>query len=223
MTMDVQLFGHENIDLHDVFRPPDMYIHLKPDTPIGGLTGAGMIAAVIDTGILPEHPDIAPRLIDFLDVTGRGAMDEAGHGTLVTLLLLKTAPDTQILSVKAKQGRDGAGGAAELIKAFQLVAERQDVALVNVSLGRFTPGCDGDCDICVAGTRLVESGKIVLAAAGNLPNSTSCPAKAAAVIAVAAIDPATNELTDYSGNSKDGISMFEARAIATWISASTSP
>ena len=49
----------------------------------GGLTGAGITVAVIDSGVDRHHPDVAPSLMLEKDFTGTGEGDEYGHGTHV--------------------------------------------------------------------------------------------------------------------------------------------
>ena len=48
--------------------------------------------AVIDTGVLSNHPMIRQSLIDFKDFTGEGAEDLSGHGTMVALIMLANSP-----------------------------------------------------------------------------------------------------------------------------------
>src|SRR5690606_34574834 len=62
-------------------------------------------------------------------------------------------------------------------KAAELLRGRGRV--LNVSAGRRTPDCAGDCPLCTTVTQLQEEGFIVVAAAGNTVGVTYCPARVA--------------------------------------------
>jgi Subtilase family len=157
--------------------------------PLGGMTGKGTVAAVIDTGLLSKHPVVRARMIEAVDFTGEGAEDENGHGTLVALLLLRQAPDTLLINVKALK-RDGRSRPQDLLKALRWVRQDKRKLVVNLSAGIYRTECVGHCSICEAARRVVAAGKLLLVAAGNLPGITACPAKASdAVLTVAAFDP----------------------------------
>lgn len=145
-----------------------------PDTEI--------VVAVVDTGICDDHPSIAGRVLEQVDLTGEGSRDEDGHGTAVTAVLLThSSPATKVVSVKAL-GRDGRTSIALLShamrRAAKLLGDRGVV--INVSAGRRTPDCVGDCPLCTTVTQIrEESGHRVIAAAGNTPGVTYCPARSA--------------------------------------------
>jgi subtilisin family serine protease len=170
--------------------------------PPAGFTGKGVRTAVIDTGVVAEHPIIARALTEQHDLTGEGVADENGHGTIVSLLLLSTAPGTQLVNLKAFTA-DGSGDAGQLLQAMELTLEL-GVRLVNLSGGIFRPNCRADCDLCAAATRLTEAEIFLVAAAGNTPGQTDCPAKSGvlgnAAIAVTAFDIDAQRLAPYAGD-----------------------
>jgi major intracellular serine protease len=71
-----------------------------------GITGAGKIAAVIDTGCDVEHPDLAGRVVEYIDMTGEGLQDDIGHGTHVAGTICAcgeirgVAPEAKLLIIK---------------------------------------------------------------------------------------------------------------------------
>lgn len=144
-------------------------------------------AAVIDTGICDDHPTLVGRVVEHVDLTGEGATDLNGHGTAVAAILAVTSPYTQIISAKAM---DAAGSASIelLVHALLVAAEKLEGRgrLINVSAGRRTPDCNFDCPLCRTVLDLRRRDFIVVAAAGNSPGSTYCPAKAG--ISVATLD-----------------------------------
>src|SRR4051812_25863488 len=77
--------------------------------------GAGVVVAVIDSGVDLGHPDLKGALLPGKDFTGGGSVaDDCGHGTEVTGVIAAragngigiagVAPDVKILPI-----RDGAG------------------------------------------------------------------------------------------------------------------
>lgn len=183
------------------------WVHPVLEDNAEGLTGKGMTAAVIDTGVVLDHPRLAGSVIDRVDFTGEGAGDHCGHGTVVALILLAQAPDSRLIDVKALR-RNGRAEPALLVAALDWVAARGGVQTANLSAGVYRTWCTGDCDICLAATRLVASGVFVVAAAGNDPDVTACPAKARDVLAVAEVDPVVGALTSTSSPAgRDGIAF----------------
>lgn len=164
------------------------------------LDGAGATIAVIDTGVLPDHPVIARAQARLFDVTGEGAEDQNGHGTIVALLALGMARASRLLSVRALDAQ-GQGTRIQMVEAFQ-VALQQGADIVNVSAGSYDPTCQGTCFVCEAVAGLAAAGLIVVAAAGNTPGKTDCPAKAGLyrglAISVAAFDLRAGTIAWYS-------------------------
>ncbi len=76
-------------------------------------TGAGVIVAVIDSGVTADHPDLAGQVLPGIDLVragGDGTADEVGHGTTVAGLIagrsddgegvVGLAPDAKILPIR---------------------------------------------------------------------------------------------------------------------------
>jgi subtilisin family serine protease len=173
-----------------------------------GLTGKGSTIAIIDTGMMLNHPWIKRSLIQSKDFSGEGIEDKNGHGTMVTLLALLVAPDANIINIKAMDA-SGNGTEEDLIKGINWAAE-QKVDSINISAGIDHKkwglfDCDGSCPICKAAENACKAGIFISAAAGNEPHKTYCPAKPALVkkdlgiVSTAAFDVDKNEMADYSG------------------------
>jgi len=140
-----------------------------------GWTAEGVRVAVIDTGIDADHPDLAGRVVDTIDVTGEGPQDENGHGTHCASILAGTgaasggkyrgaAPGALIYSAKVLD-RHGQGMMSDVMEGIEWAVD-QGVQVISLSLGGSgsSDGADALSEICDAA---VEQGVVVCVAAGN--------------------------------------------------------
>lgn len=173
-----------------------------------GITGAGVKAAIIDTGMMLNHPRIKRNLEESVDFTGEGFEDLNGHGTMVTLIMLLTAPSARLLNVKTMDAK-GRGTEEDLIKGIQW-SVKKGAEVINISGGVYHKKwglleCRGNCKICQAAESAAKSGVLVVAAAGNEPGKTYCPAKLGiinediGVLSVGGYDYETGKICSYSG------------------------
>lgn len=167
-----------------------------------GITGKGVTSAILDTGVLSDHPLLRGKIVDSVDFTGEGPEDLNGHGTVVALILLATAPGSRILNVKvldqSKQGLED-----DLVAGLEWAASH-GAMIINLSLGiEREQRCDGTCAVCRATQRLVRDlHVIVVAAAGNRPDRFYCPASGGDAISVGATDYTGTRIADYSAAAK---------------------
>jgi type VII secretion-associated serine protease mycosin len=163
-------------------------------------TGAGVIIAVIDSGVTAGHPDLRGQVLpgmDYVREGGDGTVDEAGHGTTVAALIAGSrgdgegvvglAPDAKILPVRvldaANQYKD------PLVVAEAIVwAVDHGARVINLSLGseRSDPALAEAIDYAFA------RDVVVVACVGNVvPNASSAqiwhPAREPGVIAVSGL------------------------------------
>jgi subtilisin family serine protease len=114
-------------------------------------TGAGVLVAVIDTGVDFAHPNLAGNLLDTgydyvdddpvpqdqrmnLDADGDGKLDENfGHGSHVAGTVLLSAPDASILPIRVLDS-EGQGNIFTLAEAIDH-AVRAGAHIINLSLG----------------------------------------------------------------------------------------
>lgn len=185
--------------VNDPLRPQQWGMDMiEADAAHGVTTGAGVTVAVIDTGVLASHEDLAGRLLpgrDFVDGDANPA-DGDGHGTHVTGIVaanrnngrgvIGVAPSANVLPVRVLND-DGEGttdGVAEGID--YAVAQKVDV--INLSLGGL-PIVGGDDVFDAAIDRALDAGIVVVAAAGN-ESFPVCnqPSGAGRLLCVAAVD-----------------------------------
>ena len=158
--------------------------------------GAGVVIAVVDTGVDFGHPDLQGQLLaggyDFVNNDGDPA-DDHGHGTHVSGIaaavtnngvgIAGIAPGAKILPVKVMNS-SGSGASSALAEGIVYAADH-GAQVINLSLG----GAGYSQTVQDAVDHAWSRGAVVVAAAGN--NNSSLPfypAWYAHVIAVASID-----------------------------------
>lgn len=150
--------------------------------------------AIIDSGIVADHPRLAGCIKTCVDFTTEGIGDRLGHGTNVALMYCKIligTPPPHLIILKIF---DAAGAAARsrLRDALAWIIAYNDrqppdgrIGSTILSGGVYSRrcwffACDGSCDICEIARRAAPRGGMQLvAAAGNRRGKTACPARAA--------------------------------------------
>lgn len=151
--------------------------YMTNSTHSGGLTGNGVIIAVIDTGVDYTHPDLGGclgmqcRVIGGYDVVDgdNDPFDEHGHGTHVAGIAAGSglsngvAQQAKILAYRALD-ENGSGSTADVIDAIGRAVE-DGAHIINLSLGDANglPGSPQNLAVREA----VRRGVLVVAAAGN--------------------------------------------------------
>jgi len=168
-------------------------------------TGAGVVVAVLDTGVDRDHPlfaELAPgRVLPGFDFVGQdadpadeangadddldGEVDEGfGHGTFVAGLVLGAAPDATLLPVRVLDS-DGRGVVSDIVAGIEFAVE-QGADVVNLSLG-MQPRSEvlGD-----AVRYALANGVPVVASTGNRAEvaTVDFPARVRGAVAVTALD-----------------------------------
>jgi len=110
-----------------------LYLHLNLPPLSKDYDGSGLTTAVVDSGVLSEHPDIRPRLVESVDFTGEGPEDRIGHGTKVALIVAADAPAVQIVNVKVLGQINSK--VDWLIAGLRWVGQHPLINVANVSAG----------------------------------------------------------------------------------------
>ena len=181
-----------------------------------GVTGSGVTVAVLDTGVAPNLPDLAGRLVQVTDdLSGQvtpcknlsgelDCNDRYGHGTFIAGLVAGNgassggkwkgvAPEASVLSVKAA-GADGAADVSNILAAIQWVVsfkDRYNIRVLNLSLGTDSRQDWRVDPLNYAVERAWAAGMTVVVAASNegpAPGTITKPADDPWVITVGATD-----------------------------------
>ena len=153
------------------------------------VTGAGLIVAVLDSGVSLSHPALNGHLLagrDFVD-NDFSADEEPGgagwgHGTHVAGVIAHIAPAVQILPVRVLDPQ-GRGNSFAVAAALEW-AVQQGADLINLSLGS-----DSDSRLLHDAVQWAIAQGAVVAAAGNSQSSLPhYPAAYAPVVAVTGVD-----------------------------------
>lgn len=196
---------------------------MRTPTAWNSATGAGVVVAVIDSGVDSTHPDLRGALVagkntrsdrgDYSDPTS----DPNGHGTHVAGIIAArsgngegisgVAPDAAIMPVKALDA-EGAGFMSDVLEGIVWAADR-GADVINMSLG------GPDATFTASAVSYAQSkGVVVIAAAGNEGSSQLMyPAALPGVLAVAAVD----QDGQPAGYSNHGASWVDVAAPGTQI------
>ena len=186
--------------------------------------GAGVLIAVIDSGIDPDHPALVGSILDAVSVIPdsaygdggyfyegyQGVQDNQGHGSHISGMLvgqtdeitLGIAPEAQILSIKAleKYGSAAAGTTEWLIRAILLAISR-DADIINLSIG----GSKNYVSAAQAAfAQAADAGILVVCATGNSQTGPTAgidyPAAYDNTLAVTSVtvDGSSISLSDFS-------------------------
>ena len=169
-----------------------------------GLSGAGVRIAIVDTGIDDTHPDMRGRIAASQDFSGAGPGDDVGHGTHVAgiaagggTVYRGVAPGATLVIAKALSA---AGGTEDAVLAAMSWASRQDVQVMNLSLGGPAHPGSPTAPLAREVDALTAIGIIVCVAAGNSgpeKGTIGSPGDARGALTVGAADK-TGGLAFYS-------------------------
>lgn len=156
-------------------------------------TGAGVLVAVVDSGVESSHPDLGGRVVrgtDFVDGDA-GPDDPSGHGTHIAGIIAATAgngiggagvaPAARILAIRVLDA--GNAGLPENVSAGINAAVAAGADVINLSLNWSTPSAEL-APVTAAVQRAADAGIAVVVASGNgdqprceepfLPQRTLC-------------------------------------------------
>lgn len=189
--------------------------------------GAGVIAYVVDTGVLTTHQEFVGRTqTGFSAISdGRGALDCNGHGTHVAGTIAGAsygvAKAATVVPVRVLDC-NGSGYLSSVIAGLDWIAQNSEPgakAVVNLSLGG---GTSSTLDSAVE--NLVSRGMTVVVAAGNSAISAcnASPARTPGALTVAASDINDRFATFSNHGSCVDIVAPGVAVTSAWIASNTS-
>jgi len=188
----------------------DAYYQVDLRNSLDRTRGNGVTIAVLDTGVLSSHPNLACHLIPGYNViTPTAPPDDApdgatnaawGHGTMVTGIVARLAPGARLMPVRVLNG-DGTGSILNIVRGIEY-AITHGAQVLNLSLG--SPKKSGVLQQALR--KAISAGVVVVAAAGNEGEAAPhYPAAFPGVIGVASLD-ARDSKADFS-NFGDNVSL----------------
>ena len=184
-------------------------------------TGAGVVVAVIDSGVDYTHPDLSGGYLGGYDFVNEDTdpMDDHGHGTHVAGIVAGngnafkgTAPDVQFLALKVLDA-SGKGFDSAVIRAIEHAVNpdgdplTQDaVDIINLSISSLETGM-ADHPVTIAVENATAAGVVCVVAAGNRGEegraSITAPGNARSAITVGAMDQ-EEEVAAFSSQGPSG-------------------
>jgi subtilisin len=162
-------------------------------TAFGGSDGAGVLVAVIDSGVDGSHPAVGGRLVESVRVelgedgpvvvADPEAIDVVGHGTACAGIIHELAPGADIVSVRVL-GPDNRGKGAVFAAGLEWAIGR-GALVVNLSLSSRSEALLGIFHDLA--DRAYFANVLLVCAANNVPGP-SYPSLFASVVSVAAHD-----------------------------------
>jgi subtilisin len=156
--------------------------------------GRGVKVAVVDTGIDPNHPELAARVKGGVNALDENTPwhDDHSHGTHVAGIIAATmngtgvvgvAPEADLYAVKVLT-KDGSGSLFGIVKGIMWCAQN-GMQVVNMSLG----AAQGNFLFEMAVNQLKSADIPLIAAAGNDGKAVNFPAAYEAAVAISAMCP----------------------------------
>ncbi len=169
-------------------------------------TGAGVVVAVIDSGVDANHPDLAGRVLpglDLVDPSSTADPDPVGHGTAVAGLIagrrddsrgvVGLAPDARILPVRVLDAENRYDDALIVANGVRWAVDN-GARVINLSLG----GSSASPALAAALDYAFARDVVVVACTGNETAASSStvwyPAREPGVIAVSGLDRESENL-----------------------------
>jgi len=203
-------------------------VHAEDAWPVS--RGAGMVLAVVDTGVDASHPDLAGNVGRGIDLVEEGTPpdDPNGHGTLVAgviaavqgngLGVAGASPDVRIMPVRVLD-KDGNGNSELVARGVRWAADN-GAHVINLSLAEVPGllsslgGLFGD-ELSDAIRYADERGAVVVAAAGNDGRSSTPYPRDLPLLVVGATDRGDQV---WSSSNRDARTVFApgVEIVSTW-------
>ena len=178
----------------------------------GSSYGNGVTVALVDTGVAPGA--VGLDRVTHVQVPGVDDVGDAfGHGTFLAGIIggngkfPGVAPGADLLDVKVADN-DGSTSLSKVLGGLDVVADRGDVDVVNISLSTDSPLPPSFDPLARALERLWDQGVTVVTAAGNdgAGGKVSSPGNSPVLLTVGALDEAGT-----TSRNDDAVAAFSSR------------
>jgi subtilisin family serine protease len=184
--------------------------------------GKGIKVAVLDTGIDPDHRDLAPNVKAWADFTNsRYAIEDMqGHGSHCAGIIagvdngvgmIGVAPEVEIYAAKVL-GDSGTGGFDSIVRGLQWAISK-GVDVISMSLGTASQPPEMVHQVV---KQAKDLGIIMVAATGNENGAVCWPAMYDEIIAVSAVDQNLNRASFSNYGIKNEISAPGVDIVSTY-------
>ncbi len=95
----------------------------------------GYLTAILDTGIMKDHPFLKPHIVEAVDFTGEGPEDQDGHGSNVAVFHMLSDPSEKILSIKVKGSKVPAADEPEIVANGIKYAVSRGARVISLAIG----------------------------------------------------------------------------------------
>jgi tetratricopeptide (TPR) repeat protein len=151
------------------------------------------LVAIIDSGVLTEHPLLRDRIERAEDFTGEGVEDLCGHGTIQAIRQVWFEPYARLLILKAFAGPSGTPTPKSLARALRYLYRYEgEIGFVFIAGGVDVTRQPSARVICQLATEVVNKKELLgnfVATTGNAGNESKwCPAEAERVTGIAVVD-----------------------------------
>ncbi|MCD6591236.1 MAG: S8 family serine peptidase, partial [Candidatus Aenigmarchaeota archaeon] len=169
---------------------------VRADLVWANATGKHQSVCVVDTGIDYNHPNLSSKYVGGYDFVNDDddPMDENGHGTYVSGIVTKIAPDTKIVAVKTFDS-NGVGYESDIVAGIDYCIQHKDEYNISVILmafggGEYNETCFCDSNLVANESNFaVSRGIFAVAASGNDGEAyLKSPACGSSVTSVGATD-----------------------------------
>ncbi|WP_024301098.1 S8 family serine peptidase [Pseudogulbenkiania sp. MAI-1] len=194
----------EDVQVHTQLNAarPDFGVDKARGLVTGGVTGSGVGICTVDTGVDPNHEQLAGKVAGFLDLVANKttAYDDNGHGTHVLSIAAGdgsggadaaryqgVAPGAPVYAAKVLDS-SGSGAESAVVSGIEWCAGQSGVRVISLSLAALPPA-DGNDAMSQAVNAAVDGGKVVVVAAGNdgdEPGTVGSPGAAEKAVTVGA-------------------------------------
>lgn len=156
------------------------------------------LVAIIDSGVLTEHPLLRGKIELAEDFTGEGVEDVCGHGTIQAIRQIWFEPYARLLILKAFAGPGGIPTPKSLARALRyLYKYDKKIGLIFIAGGVDITRQPSARVICELAAEVVNKKGLwngFVATTGNAGNEAKwCPAEAEGVWGIAVVDKDTYE------------------------------